>query len=1689
MSPGLSAEQADLQHHLQQQLHQQLLQQQQQPGLPALLAATGSPVRIDVAHHVHGRVELGITYSVGGSPAAHPQPGSPSSTTGGTGTAVPTAAGAATDLAAALAAAAAGTGGSAGTQHTVHTVWGWQQQEAHQQEQTHWPADQQPLRASTSGEGMAVEPSFGPPLMADTTANAPAQVSQGSAFSLDGPLPSSAAASNATAIPSGLACVRTGGPALLGQVAHPAEGHLPAAATGSEQFAAGSAGSTADSSSVEHGRRQRQRWQVPALACSSPDGDVPGVIRSGAVRADHAAEPPSRHGTPVALETPPRSPTSLDVLRSVGERVQHLLEALGRQNSGSSRQGSRSPRATMQLHVFQGPTTAAGAPPIPRATSSSGGSSSVASTQAASSAGGAQVLSSVGAQEQHLLQPQQQQDQQPPASSQDAQPAQEQQQGMLQQHQQQAAAVVGSSPVQGDTYGDPSTDGGTQQQVMAQPTSSAADIGQQGRALQLTGSQASTTPAEQQQQQLLQQQQQHTDGAQSCAAGVCVPQAPPASHTEALSMQHLPLPLPTVQAQQQPEQLYPSEAQHAVQQGTSTGEVGPMQEVTELQLYLHHQELRALQQLQVSQASTGSASSQQGVAQFAGVDAAQPRAVELLQEQQSTQHLLLQQQQQQNAGLLAALTPSAAGIEDTSTAPGPHQQEQQWAAAAAPYGASLFQQQQLNLEQAELQELEQQQQLCLELGLMPSTAAETSCQNRGQQHQQEQQQQQHGVDLQSAGLGTAASGLSHGAYSAALGADADHHPAAQSHSSSGQGMADDDLQHLTVTDAANVGEAAAAAGSRATQMEAVGPSSPGERPSPASVSAAGCQPVHSSPVADAAGDAGADAAAYGAAASEASALEAADGAALANCDPVACTTQKQQDEEEEQQQQQHHLQDQWPGSAVLAEDMGVCKAEQEQQQLPQVPSGCELPLVPAEPWETPALQQSSPAADPQGHHQQLPPKELHVAVSTAEHLSRDSPLQQHLEEVLHEHWQQQQQQQQHTLSEQQALQLMQEAQLQSQYLEPQPPTQQQQQQQSSSVLSNVAAEGAAMPEHNGAAAAATNHRPSPGVQVPQHWQQQQQQQHGQEQQPPDKQGSFKADSRPLHIDLQQHNFQAPSQQQDLEVASAKVAAAPHPSPAAAAAAAALLQSQREAASVGVKAFSLQYNSLFQPTAEGSGVEPVSSGPSASSTETWGTAAPAVHAGSIVPASSGATATAQAAGLTRVDKALEKLQSLRSTLRNINSSSSVGPTSRPLSAGPSQSSTRTASLQLPPADVASVAPLAAHSCGELLQSKSAHAIVPVMSGAAAVAGAASIPPSAGSALASAKDWIRDITERLQQVGPSGVQEPAPPPAAALLLGTAPEGVMAPYAAAAPEAGHQAAFGQYSSSTLSIADPVPPGTAAAAGASADSPVHDMGHAAAAAAGPAEGSLHGAVGSTPASLPQLAAQLTTPSAGGQGTPAPVQHAAVHMQLAGSDDEMLQPAPVTEPDEVQGEQQPRLHMASPSSAAWSTLTAGPSSLSSEQLVNLIEQQLQHGLEPGAAAVGVMEGAAGAAEAGAASSTHQSLSAGEPVTSDAAQAGMQQEGLQGEEGQASPPAEAGEPQAVSHEASMVLAESHQRLQHMLSEDDGTMLLMSFALKLDRLGRKFRPHGEVSAAELRAVVFLACCHGGCCWSKSSAHRA
>lgn len=349
LSPGArSAEQAEL---------QQFLQQQQASGLPALLAAAasgvsgsipGSPVRLDVSHHVHGRVELGITYSAAGtsSPAgvgvgagvgaAQGSPGGLPQHQQQHGSPVAAAAAAAELLSAAA-------GDAHHSVHTISSMWGEQQR---QQEQ--WQVDQQGWGATAAPSAAAVdmdfEPSFGP------SAEAAAAGLSSLRASASGLPP----AAGMHLLPEDLVLRLPADNAQQQQEQQqqrddsymstgPADDGASAAAG-----AGGGDGGSSGPTSADQGRRQRQRWQVPAISVD-PDAPPP---HDSAHASSHQGTPASAAGGSAGgvdgCGALPQSPSSLEVLRNVGQRVQHLLESLSRQTSNSSRQGSRSPWASQQ---------------------------------------------------------------------------------------------------------------------------------------------------------------------------------------------------------------------------------------------------------------------------------------------------------------------------------------------------------------------------------------------------------------------------------------------------------------------------------------------------------------------------------------------------------------------------------------------------------------------------------------------------------------------------------------------------------------------------------------------------------------------------------------------------------------------------------------------------------------------------------------------------------------------------------------------------------------------------------------------------------------------------------------------------------------------------------------------------------------------------------------------------------------------------------------------------------------------------------------------------------------------------------------------------------------------------------------------------------------------------------------------
>lgn len=187
--------------------------------------------------------------------------------------------------------------------------------------------------------------------------------------------------------------------------------------------------------------------------------------------------------------------------------------------------------------------------------------------------------------------------------------------------------------------------------------------------------------------------------------------------------------------------------------------------------------------------------------------------------------------------------------------------------------------------------------------------------------------------------------------------------------------------------------------------------------------------------------------------------------------------------------------------------------------------------------------------------------------------------------------------------------------------------------------------------------------------------------------------------------------------------------------------------------------------------------------------------------------------------------------------------------------------------------------------------------------------------------------------------------------------------------------------------------------------------------------------------------------------------------------------------------------------SPGWSTLTAGSSSgsVGSEQLGNLVQEHLQarRSSGPEEAALPVAEDAGAlAAPDPARPATGFKADAGEPAGS-ANECALQQaheqlehqlarSSTQGaeEQQQADPTAgpergvPAGRPEAgldgaagallaPADEAAAALVTSEQRLQQLLSQDDDAVLLMAFALKLDRLGRTYKGPSQVRGAHVQ----------------------
>lgn len=466
-SPGHSVEHPNLQ-QLQHQLQQQL---QQQPGLPALLAATGfggSPVRLDISHHVHGRVEVGVAWpgiDGTGSPGATAQ--APSHDLQLSSQAHSPEMGAAAGVAAGVVAAAAAAASNVGehaVRHSVQTIHPLLGLEVQQQQ---WQ-EQQQAWAKPCAVDMAFEPSFGLTAGAAAGGSMPSDSLRGSYASLQEPALGLAAAAGSLGSelqhppPLELASLQHAEELL---VQHSPDTQQQPAAAADGPSAASSTSPHSLASTAEQGRRQRQRWQVQPLSCSPPgSADV--------------SEAPSRQCTPAAGGTPPRSPSSLEVLRSVGERVQHLLEhlqvqTLSRQTSASSRQGSRSPVASLAGRPVQGPPTSPGAPPLPRTTrrissgcaSSSSGANDPLGNESVAVAAAYQVVGQPTA-EQQLVQLQKQLPAVvvvPRASD-------------VQQHSHHKELEAAYSPVQPDTGGSPQQD---EQSLVVEPCSPAAAVQRQ----------------------------------------------------------------------------------------------------------------------------------------------------------------------------------------------------------------------------------------------------------------------------------------------------------------------------------------------------------------------------------------------------------------------------------------------------------------------------------------------------------------------------------------------------------------------------------------------------------------------------------------------------------------------------------------------------------------------------------------------------------------------------------------------------------------------------------------------------------------------------------------------------------------------------------------------------------------------------------------------------------------------------------------------------------------------------------------------------------------------------------------------------------------------------------------------------------------------------------------------------------
>jgi hypothetical protein len=178
--------------------------------------------------------------------------------------------------------------------------------------------------------------------------------------------------------------------------------------------------------------------------------------------------------------------------------------------------------------------------------------------------------------------------------------------------------------------------------------------------------------------------------------------------------------------------------------------------------------------------------------------------------------------------------------------------------------------------------------------------------------------------------------------------------------------------------------------------------------------------------------------------------------------------------------------------------------------------------------------------------------------------------------------------------------------------------------------------------------------------------------------------------------------------------------------------------------------------------------------------------------------------------------------------------------------------------------------------------------------------------------------------------------------------------------------------------------------------------------------------------------------------------------------------------------------------SQGWSTLTAGSSSgsVGSEQLSNLVQEQLQASHSAGAVdfpdrarPVTGLETDAGEPAApaqGLASHQAREVQLEHQLANGSTEVAVVQQQAYSTAGQIGG-MQPGQPEAVDNgtagallapadEVAAALVTSEQRLQQLLSQDDDAVLLMSFALKLDRLGRTYKGPSQASAVPLLATA-------------------